>query len=43
MERACSDGHTGASPLLVLVVWCAYAHVAAAALIAESVDRTGYW
>lgn len=28
---------------LLVLGWCAYAHVAAAALIAESVDRTGYW
>ncbi|PHQ40480.1 hypothetical protein DJ69_00445 [Halorubrum persicum] len=28
---------------LLALGWCAYAHVAAAALLAEGVDRTAYW
>ncbi len=28
---------------LVVLVWAAYAHVAAAALLADGVGRTGYW
>ena len=49
---ACRDGleedylaatATRSVAALLALSWCAYAHVAAAALLADGVDRTAYW